>query len=124
MMIAAGPKPNENMWMWLLKLVTGVLVFVLIIVHIIVNHLVASTGLLTYADVVAYLSNPWIAFMESCFLVIVVVHALLGTRSILLDLHPSEKAILAIDWGMRIIGLPAIIYGLWLIQVIIHSKAG
>ncbi len=122
-MLATGPKPNENMWMWLLKLVTGVLVFVLIIVHIIVNHLVAATGLLTYADVVAYLSTPGIAFMESCFLVIVVIHALLGTRSILLDLNPSEKAILAIDWGMRIIGLPTIIYGLWLIQVIIHSKA-
>ncbi len=120
-MIATGPKPNENMWMWLLKLVTGALVFILIIVHIIVNHLVATNGLLTYADVVVYLSMPGIALMESTFLVIVVIHALLGTRSILLDLNPSEKAIVAIDWGMRVIGVGAIAYGLWLIQVIIHS---
>ncbi len=121
-MLSAGPKPNENMWMWLLKLVTGALVIILIFVHIIVNHLVAKNGLLTYADVVAYLSNPWIAFMESSFLVIVVVHALLGTRSILLDLNPSKRGIEVMDWSMRVVGLAAIVYGLWLIQVIIHSK--
>jgi len=123
-MITAAPKNNESVWLWLLKLVTGAFVFFLILVHIIVNHLVAAGGLLTYQDVVAYLSHPWIAFMESCFLVFVVSHSLLGTRSILLDLKPGQGLQRAIDWGFSVIGIVAIVYGIWLIQVIIHQGAG
>lgn len=121
-MLSVGPKPRENTWLWLAKLVTGVLVFTLIFVHIIVNHLMSSKGLLSYADVVAYLSNPWIALMESTFLIIVVAHSLLGTRSILLDLNPSQAIMRAIDWVFGLVGVGAIVYGLWLIQVIIHSS--
>jgi succinate dehydrogenase hydrophobic anchor subunit len=121
MMLRAAPKPRENVWLWLAKLVTGALVFTLIIVHIIVNHLVASNGLLNYADVVTYLSNPGIALMESCFVVIVVAHALLGLRSVLLDLNPSQALMRGIDWLFGLVGLAASVYGIWLIQVIIHS---
>jgi succinate dehydrogenase hydrophobic anchor subunit len=121
MMAPIAPKPRENVWLWLAKLVTGALVFTLIIVHIIVNHLVSSNGLLSYADVVAYLSNPWIALMESCFVVIVVAHALLGLRSVLLDLNPNQIIMRVIDWGFGLVGVAASVYGIWLIQVIIHS---
>jgi succinate dehydrogenase hydrophobic anchor subunit len=121
-MVSVGPKPHENTWLWLLKLVTGVLVFTLILIHIVVNHLVAVSGLLTYAGVVAYLSQPGIALLESTFLIIVVVHALLGTRSIVLDLNPSSAVVRGLDWVFGIIGAAAIVYGLWLIQVIIHSN--
>jgi succinate dehydrogenase / fumarate reductase membrane anchor subunit len=123
-MLAIGPKPRENTWLWLAKLVSGALVFTLIIVHIVVNHLISSKGLLSYADVVAYLSNPWIALMESTFLVIVVAHSLLGTRSILLDLNPSASIMRTIDWLFGLIGVVAVVYGIWLIQVIIHSPVG
>jgi len=118
-MITARPKPNENAWLWLAKLVTGVLVFTVILVHIIVNHLVAEGGLMSFADVVAYLSNPWIAFMESFFLVIVVTHSLLGTRSILLDLNPRAGVLKTIDWGFSILGVVSIVYGIWLIRTIV-----
>lgn len=118
-MIAARPKPNENTWLWLAKLVTGVLVFAVIIVHIVINHLVVSGGLMTFADVVAYLSNPWIALMETFFLVVVVSHSLLGTRSILLDLNPSPGLIRIIDAGFLLLGAAAVIYGIWLIRTIV-----
>ena len=121
MVALAAPKPRENVWLWLAKLVTGALVFAIIILHIIVNHLVAAGGLLTYADVVRYLSNPWVAFMESSFVVIVVAHSLLGTRSILLDLNPGQGLLRAIDGAFLVLGAGAIVYGIWLIQVIIHS---
>ncbi len=123
-MQAPAPKPHENVWLWLAKLTSGALVLILIGVHLVVNHLVATQGLLSYADVVAYLSYPGIAIMESAFLVIVVSHALLGTRSILLDLNPSAGALRVIDGGLGLVGVGAIAYGLWLIQVIIHSTSG
>ncbi len=74
---------------------------------------------MTYADVVAYLSNPWISLMESFFLVVVVSHSLLGTRSILLDLNPSAGLLRVIDLGFTLLGVAAVIYGLWLIRTIV-----
>lgn len=117
------PKPHENTWLWLLKLVTGVLVFALIVIHIIVNHLVAQGGLLTYAQVVAYLSTPGIAFMEGSFLVIVISHSLLGTRSVILDLHPSPRLLRFLDIGFVVLGTAAAVYGIALLRVIVSRGA-
>jgi succinate dehydrogenase hydrophobic anchor subunit len=115
------PKTGENVWIWLLKIVTGVLVIALLFTHLVVNHLVASEGLLTYQEVVAYLSNPWVAVMEMSFLVIVVSHALVGTRSIILDLNPSRSMLRLLDGLFTLVGIASVVYGVWLIQVIISQ---
>jgi succinate dehydrogenase hydrophobic anchor subunit len=115
------PKTGENVWIWLLKIVTGVLVIALLFTHLVVNHLVAPEGLLTYQEVVAYLSNPWVAVMEMSFLVIVVSHALVGTRSIILDLNPSRSMLRWLDGLFTLVGIASVVYGVWLIQVIISQ---
>ena len=120
----SAPKPGESTWLWLLKIVSGVLVITLLFVHLTVNHFVAAKGLMTYQDVVNYLSNPWIAFMEMTFLVTVVVHSLIGTRSIILDLNPSQSALRAINWLFGLVGVASVIYGVWLIQTIVSHGAG
>ncbi len=120
-MVGALGKPRENAWLWLAKLVSGALVFTLIVVHVVVNHLVVQGGLMTFNDVIAYLSNPWIALMESCFLVIVVCHSLLGVRSILLDLNPSAGSLKVIDWGFLAVGVVSSVYGIWLIQAVVAA---
>src|ERR1044071_8768071 len=97
MRLTAGPRPRETSWIWLAKVVSGVLIFVLLIVHLIVNHLVAEGGLLTYADVLVYYANPLIPAMEGIFLVFVVTHALLGMRGIVLDLDPSPALTRRLD---------------------------
>lgn len=113
------PKKREGFWLWFVKILTGILVIALLFVHLIVNHLTAPEGLLTFDEVVAYLSNPWVAFMELSFLVIVVVHALAGTRSIVLDLNPSDGTMRIVDILFVLIGLVSIGYGFWLTSVII-----
>ena len=123
-MLTTRPKPHETAPLWFLKLATGVLVFVLILVHIIVNHLVATGGLMTYTDVIHYLSNPWIVVMESAFLIIVVIHALLGTRSILLDLNPGPRLVRVMDIFFLLLGAGAIIYGLALFRIILTRATG
>jgi succinate dehydrogenase hydrophobic anchor subunit len=115
------PKTGENVWVWLLKIVTGVLVIALLFTHLIVNHLVAPEGLLTYQEVVAYLSNPLVAVMELSFLVIVVSHALVGTRSIILDLNPSRGFLRVLDGVLVVAGVASIVYGVWLVAVIISQ---
>lgn len=108
------PLDMESGWVWFFKQVSGVLVFVLIIVHIVVNHLVAKTGLLSYTDVVKYFANPWIAVMESSFLVFVVVHSLMGLRSVVLDFNPSAIFMKVLDPLLVLIAIVASGYGIWL----------
>jgi len=112
-------KSGESLGLWLLKIITGALVIVLLFVHLVVNHFFAPEGLLTYSEVVAYLSNPWIALMEMTFLIVVVSHGLLGARSLLLDFKPSRSVLQAINISFLALGIVSIVYGIWLIRVIV-----
>jgi succinate dehydrogenase / fumarate reductase membrane anchor subunit len=113
------PRSGEGAGLWFLKILTGFLVIVVLIIHLIVNHLIVEGGLLTYADVVRYYQNPIIPIMEIVFLIFVVTHALMGLRSVLLDLHPSNKVLKLINYGLVVLGVGSIAYGTWLILVIV-----
>jgi succinate dehydrogenase hydrophobic anchor subunit len=100
--------------LWIFKILTGPLLVILLGVHLIVNHLVTETGLLTWTDVVLYFNNPWIVLMEITFLATVVTHSLLGIRGIILDLNPQRKLLKTLDWALVIFGTVVTLYGLWL----------
>ena len=114
----SAPKSGENTWLWLVKIVTGPLLIIFILIHFIVNHFAAENGLLTYAGVIAYYKNPLIPAMEICFLAAVVTHSLIGLRGIMLDLKPSRSVLKVIDWILVIFGVSAVSYGTWLALVI------
>jgi len=111
-------KTPENSWLWLYKIVAGLLIVALLGIHFVVNHAVAPEGLLSYADVVNYYQVPGIALMEIAFLVFVVSHALVGLRSILLDLNPSPAILRTANTVLLLVGAFAIVYGVWLVFVI------
>ena len=113
------PRSGEGAGLWFLKILTGFLVIIVLIIHLIVNHLIVEGGLLTYADVVRYYQNPIIPIMEIAFLIFVVTHALMGLRSVLLDLHPSNKVLRLINYGLVVLGVGSIAYGTWLVLVIV-----
>jgi len=115
------PKPGETTWLWLYKMISGPLIIVILIIHFIVNHFIGQNALLTYADVVKYYQIPIIPIMEIVFLFFVVSHALIGLRSIILDLHPSKAALTAINWLFTIVGVVSIVYGIWLISAIVSQ---
>jgi succinate dehydrogenase / fumarate reductase membrane anchor subunit len=118
MPIAASSRPSEGAWLWLAKVVTGVLVFALLVIHLVVNHLVAEGGLLTYADVLDYYANPIVPLMEGAFLILVVTHALLGVRGIVLDIDPILVVMRGVDVILSIVGTLSIGYGLWLLATL------
>ena len=118
MLQAAQTRPRENAWLWLAKIASGVFVFAILLVHLVVNHLVAKGGLQSYADVLAYYANPLIVVMEGSFLILVVVHALIGVRGIVLDLDPGSALMRVLDVVFVLTGVGAIGYGLWLLQAI------
>lgn len=112
------PKNRESTWLWLYKIAAGFLIVLLLGVHFVVNHLVAPTGLLTYEDVIRYYQVPIVPVMEVIFLTVVVSHALVGMRSILLDLNPSDRVLKAFDILFLLVGSGFILYGIWLVVVI------
>jgi succinate dehydrogenase hydrophobic anchor subunit len=112
------PKHNEGVWLWLVKIFAGLLVIVVLGIHFVINHAVAPGGLLTYEDVIRYYKNPIIPIMEGFFLVVVVTHALLGLRGILLDLNPQQNLRKIMDVVLAAAGCLAVIYGIWLLVIL------
>jgi succinate dehydrogenase hydrophobic anchor subunit len=122
--ITTLPRPREETWLWLAKVLSGVVIFALLIAHLIVNHLVAQGGLLSYTEVIAYYAHPLIPLMEGAFLIFVVTHALLGVRGIVLDLDPPPALARGLDLLFSAVGIVAIAYGLWLLQTLAARAAG
>ncbi len=119
----SAPKPGEGTLLWLIKIFTGVLIIVLLLVHFLVNHFVAEGALLTYQDVVAYYANPLIVAMEITFLITVVSHGLVGLRSVILDLNPARGTMRVVDGLFWIVGIVSIAYGIWLALVVASQAA-
>jgi len=113
------PKSGEGMWLWLIKIVSGILIILLLMLHFIVNHTglisITQNGLLTHEGVVQYYSNPLIPIIEILFLIFVISHSLIGLRSIILDLKPSRSLLKGINWAFVGVGTIAIVYGIWLV---------
>lgn len=112
----SGPRPGENTWIWLIKIVTGPLLVLVLILHLTVNHYLGTTdsGLMTYQDVIQYYQNPIIPAIEILFLVTVVTHSLIGLRGIILDLNPSRNILSIVTWLLVILGVSSVGYGIWL----------
>lgn len=110
------PRPGETTWIWLIKIVSGPLLLLLLILHLTVNHFLGSTssGLMTYDDVVKYYQNPIIPAIEILFLITVVTHCLIGLRGIILDLNPSRPVLSLVTWILSLLGVVSVIYGIWL----------
>ena len=112
----SGPRPGENTWIWLIKIITGPLLVLVIALHFVVNHYMGSmhSGLMTYNDVVAYYQNPIIPIIEIVFLATVVTHCLIGLRGIILDMNPSRNVLRVVNWLLVILGIFSVGYGIWL----------
>ena len=112
----SGPRPGENTWLWLIKIVTGPLLLVVLGLHFIVNHYMGSlsSGLMTYDDVIRYFQNPIIPAIEILFLITVVTHSLIGLRGIVLDMNPSRTVLSVVTWLLTILGVASVVYGIWL----------
>ncbi len=100
------------MWIW--QALTGILLVVLLGLHMVEQHFIAEGGLRTYAEVIAYMQNPWVVVWEVVFLFVVIIHATLGVRSIALDTGLSPKAARRLTTVLVIVGLALLGYGLYL----------
>jgi succinate dehydrogenase / fumarate reductase membrane anchor subunit len=110
------PRPGENTWIWLIKIVTGPLLIIVLGLHLAVNHYLGTmaSGLMTYQDIILYYQNPIIPTIEIIFLVTVVTHCLIGLRGIVLDMNPARNVLSIVTWLLVILGVSSVGYGIWL----------
>jgi succinate dehydrogenase hydrophobic anchor subunit len=98
--------------LWLLQAISGFVLTALLAMHMVANHFVVEGGLRTYADVLAYLSHPAVLALEVVFLLVVVPHAFLGLRAVLLDLGPRPRTMRLLDAMLVTLGAVTLMYGI------------
>ncbi len=109
------PKAGEGSGLWILKVLAGLLLVLVLIIHLIVNHFTAPNGLLSWQEVVTYYNNPLIIALEGFFLAVVLTHAALGLRSILLDLNMKVRTRRMLDIALALIAGGLFVYGVWIL---------
>ena len=114
---AQEPKASST-WYW--QAFTGIALLLLLGLHFIANHFIATGGIRDFADVVSYLRNPIILVLEVLFLVVVATHAILGVRAIVMDFGISDRAEKRLSQVLTLVGILTVAYGLWLTWAIIH----
>jgi len=109
---------RSRTWAWTAG--TGVALLVLLTIHMVAHHFVVEEigGLRTYQDVLNYIGNPVIFVIESAFLVVVTIHAMLGLRSVLFDFGLSGHAKRLVDRALTVLGVATVAYGFVLIGVL------
>jgi succinate dehydrogenase / fumarate reductase, membrane anchor subunit len=104
---------------WLSQAISGILLVLLLGMHWVAQHYLAAGGLRTYAEVIAYVENPLVLVLETTFLAVVTVHALLGVRAVLLDLGPGDRWVRLMDAGLILAGIATVFYGINLLRLIL-----
>lgn len=100
--------------MWLMQAITGLLLVGILGTHMIAHHFIVEGGLRDYQQVLDYVANPIVFIIEVVFVIVAVIHALLGVQAIINDLRPSARTLRAVEWILRIIAVVAIAYGIYL----------
>lgn len=94
---------------WYAQRITGALLLILLAAHFWVEHFMTAPvrhGELTYAVVVARLSNPGWKIVDVSFLVVALYHGLSGVRNIVLDYGPFRaRTVTAMNVALVAIGL-------------------
>jgi succinate dehydrogenase / fumarate reductase membrane anchor subunit len=111
---------NKAGWVWVMQAVSGIALVLLLGIHWVAQHYLASGGLRSYAQVVIYLQNPLIFVLEIAFLVVVTGHALLGVRAIVLDLGLQADRQRLLNTSLWLLGVLAVIYGFQLVWQVTH----
>jgi succinate dehydrogenase / fumarate reductase membrane anchor subunit len=111
------PRPLSRL-VWLAQAASGVALVALLGLHWVAQHYLAEGGLRAYAEVVAWVRQPWVLALEALSLVVVTGHALLGVRAVLLDYAPGPRARRWLDLALVGLGGATLIYGLDLLRAI------
>ena len=110
--------PSRGTAAWIFQVASGVLLLFLPGAHIVAEPFVVKGGLRDYSQVVRYLSNPAVLALESAFVVVLIWHAMLGLRAVLLDFGAGHRGQARITRGVIVLGTITAAYSFWLIAAL------
>jgi len=112
-------KGSSALW-WVLQRLTGVMLFVLILFHMLVNHyssahlpanIVADYGIASFQAVQWKMINfPLYSIISILFVLTVVFHMLNGFRTVMLDLAPGKMSKRILAMILLLIGILLVVY--------------
>lgn len=113
----SSPKANEGIWLWLLKIFSGLLIVFFLGTHFFINHLTgtAEGGMLTFEEVLKMYTQPGYLILEGLFLTTVISHGLIGLRGVILDLNLSRGVMKVLDVLFMLVWMIAVGWGIWLL---------
>lgn len=111
---------SKARWLWLFQATSGITLTLLLSIHWIAQHYLASEGLSSYAEVVVFLQQPIVLILEITFLIVVSGHALIGIRAIMIDLGLRLRLLRSIDITFWFVWILTVAYGIQLVWQIIH----
>lgn len=114
----AAPRRRGGTTAWLLQVVSGVLLLLLLGAHLVAQHFIVKGGLRDYAQVLSYLGNPVVLAVECAFVVVLIWHAMLGLRAVLLDFGFGPRGQAVITRTVVALGLVTAGYSFWLIAAL------
>ncbi len=102
-----------GMWAWLFQRITAVLLIVCLAIHLIFTHIV-GIGDISYDTIGDRLAHAGFIAVDVILLAAGTFHALNGLRMVLMDYwFTSRKRALALTVVLWVVGLAALIYGIW-----------
>lgn len=107
-------------WLWVIQVLSGFSLFVLVSIHIYLQHFAVAGGLRNFEQIVDYISLWWALPLEWLFLVSVTIHAILGIRAILIDVGLKIKTVNRLSIFMIVV---IVIYGIGLTLNILRWKS-
>ena len=116
-------KRDRSGSLWLIQAFSGLVLVAILGAHMIAHHFIVEGGLRNYEQVMDYVNNPVVFTIEVLFVIVAVVHALLGMRAIITDMRPSAGTLRTVNWVLGFFGLVAIGYGIYL-AVALQQAAG
>lgn len=116
-------KRDRSGSLWLIQAFSGLVLVAILGAHMIAHHFIVEGGLRNYQQVMDYVNNPVVFTIEVLFVIVAVVHALLGVRAIITDMRPSAGTLRTVNWVLGLFGVIAIGYGIYL-AVALQRLAG
>ncbi len=105
---AANPaKYRVGMWAFVLHRLTGVVLTLYLLAHMIVISTAAVSGTLSFDNVMETLHEPWVIALELLLIAAVVYHLMNGVRLLLFDIGIGIRRQKGIFWVLMLVGLAA-----------------
>jgi succinate dehydrogenase cytochrome b556 subunit len=103
---------TSGSWAWILQRITAVLLILFLGAHWYIIHYGALGEAITFERVGIRLQSPLLVFVDAGMLLIVIYHALNGTRNVIVDFNIGRRWERVLSAVLFVFGIVVFIYGI------------